>query len=197
VKALLDHTREVNNMDDLRIIELYFERDEQAIKETDAKYGKLCNSIAYNILNNHEDSEECVNDAYVGMWNAIPPTRPSNFMSFVCKITRNLSLKRLEFMKREKRSADVLLSLDELAAVLPDERYAPDIHDEDVGMLISRFLRSQKEDVRNIFIRKYYFFDSIGEIARRYSFTESKVKNMLFFTRKKLKDYLIKEGVEI
>ena len=101
-------------MDDLRIIELYFERDEQAIKETDAKYGKLCHSIAYNILNNHEDSEECVNDTYVGVWNAIPPTRPSNFMSFVCKIARNLSLKRLEFMKREKRSADVMLSLDEL-----------------------------------------------------------------------------------
>ena len=72
--ALLGQTREVNNMDDLRIIELYFERDEQAIKETDAKYGKLCHSIAYNILNNHEDSEECVNDTYVGVWNAIPPT---------------------------------------------------------------------------------------------------------------------------
>ena len=118
-------------MDDLRIIELYFERDEQAIKETDAKYGKLCHSIAYNILNNHEDSEECVNDTYVGVWNAIPPTRPSNFMSFVCKIARNLSLKRLEFMKREKRSADVMLSLDELESVLPDDRYAPDVSDED------------------------------------------------------------------
>lgn len=115
-------------MDDLRIIELYFERDEQAIKETDAKYGKLCHSIAYNILHNQEDSKECVNDTYVGVWNAIPPTRPNNFMSFVCKIARN---------------------------------------------------------------------DSIGEIAKRYSFTESKVKNMLFHTRNKLKDYLIKEGVEL
>lgn len=184
-------------MDDLRIIELYFERDEQAIKETDAKYGKLCHSIAYNILNNHEDSEECVNDTYVGAWNAIPPTRPNNLMSFVCKIVRNLSLKRLEFRKREKRSADVLLSLDELAAVLPDERYAPEVSDEDVGKLISKFLRTQKEDVRNVFLRKYYFFDSIGEIAERYGFTESKVKNMLFFTRNKLRDYLIKEGVKI
>lgn len=184
-------------MDDREIIELYFERDEQAIKETDAKYGKLCNSIAYNILNNHEDSEECVNDTYVGMWNAIPPTRPGNFMAFVCKITRNLSLKRLEYMKREKRSANVLLSLDELADILPDERYATDIRDEDVGQLISRFLRSQKEDVRKVFIRKYYFFDSIEEIARRYSFTESKVKNMLFYTRKKLKNYLIQEGVSV
>lgn len=184
-------------MDDPKIIELYFERDEQAIRETDAKYGRLCRSIAYNILNNHEDSEECVNDTYAGIWNAIPPTRPNNFMAFVCKIARNLSLKRLEFMKREKRSPEVLISLEELAAVLPDERYAPDASDEDVGKLISKFLRGQKEDIRNVFIRRYYFFDSVGEIAERYSFTESKVKNMLFYTRNKLKDYLIKEGVQI
>lgn len=184
-------------MDDLRIIELYFQRDEQAIRETDAKFGKLCHRIAYNILNNHEDSEECVNDTYTGVWNAIPPTKPNNLMSFVCKITRNLSLKRLEFLKREKRSANVLLSLDELSAILPDERYAPDVSDENVGKLISKFLRTQKEDVRNVFIRKYYFFDSIGEIAARYGFTESRIKNILFYTRNKLKDFLIKEGVEI
>lgn len=118
-------------------------------------------------------------------------------MSFICKIARNLSLKRLEFMKRKKRSAEIILSLDELAAVLPDERYAPDVSDEDVGKLISKFLRSQEEYVRNVFIRKYFYFDSIREIAKCYSFTESKVKNMLFYTRNKLKDYLIKEGVEI
>ena len=184
-------------MDDLRIIELYFIRDEQAIRQTDVKYGKLCHRIAYGILNNHEDSEECVNDTYVGVWNAIPPTRPKNFMAFVCKIARNLSLKRLEFLTREKRSADLLLSLDELAAVLPDERYAPDVSDEDIGKMISSFLRCQKQEVRNVFIRKYFFFDSIAEIADRLGFTESKVKNMLFSTRNKLRDYLIKEGVEI
>ncbi len=184
-------------MEDQQIIDLYFDRNEQAITETNVKYGKLCHSIAYNILSNREDSEECVNDTYIGVWNAIPPTRPNNFMAFVCRIARNLSLKRLEFLKREKRSADVILSLDELSAVLPDERYAPDVSDEDVGRLISQFLRTQKEDVRNVFIRKYYFFDSVKEIAERYSFTESKVKNMLFYTRNKLKDYLIKEGVEI
>ena len=176
-------------MDDQRIIELYFERDEQAIRETDAKYGKLCHSIAYNILNNHEDSEECVNDTYISVWNAIPPTRPNSLTALV--------LKRFEFMKREKRSADVLASLDELSAILPDERYSPDVSDEDIGKLISKFLRSQKEDVRNVFIRKYYFFDSVKEIAGRYGFTESKVKNMLFYTRNKLKDFLIKEGIEI
>lgn len=184
-------------MVDQKIIELYFERDEQAIKETDAKYGKLCHSVAYNILRNYEDSEECVNDTYAGVWNAIPPTRPNNLMSFVCKITRNLSLKRFEYMKREKRSQAVLVSLEELEAVLPDARCAQDVSDEEIGKLISKFLRDQKEDVRNVFIRKYYFFDSIEDIAERYAFTESKVKNMLFHTRNKLKDYFIKEGVEI
>lgn len=184
-------------MDDRQIIGLYFARDEQAIRETDAKYGRLCRSIAWNILNDREDSEECVNDTYAGLWNAIPPARPRNFTAFVCKIARNLSLKRLEFLGREKRSPEVTLSLDELSEVLPDERYAPGVSDEDVGGLISRFLREQREEVRNVFIRKYYYFDSIADIAGRYSFTESKVKNMLLRTRRSLRDYLIKEGVEI
>ena len=107
-------------MNDLEIIELYFSRDEEAIKQTDIKYGKLCHSVAYNILNNNEDSEECVNDTYIGVWNAIPPTRPNNFMSFVCKITRNISLTRLEAMTRQKRSQAIIVSLDELAEILPD-----------------------------------------------------------------------------
>lgn len=187
----------MDDIDDSKIIELYFARDERAIKETDMKYGKLCYSIAYNILNNTEDSDECVNDTYNGVWNAIPPVKPNSLMAFLCKIARNLSLKRLEYNSRGKRSKNMLVSLDELASILPDERYAPDVSDEDIGKLISEFLRMQKDDVRNVFIRKYYFFDSIEEIAERFDFTESKVKNMLFHTRNKLKNYLIKEGVEI
>lgn len=184
-------------MDDLQIIDLYFERDENAIKETDSKYGKLCLSIAYNILKSEEDSKECVNDTYLGVWNAIPPTRPVNFMAFVCKITRNLSLKRLVFLKREKRSADVVLSLNELSEVLPDERFAPNVTEETVGKLISVFLRTQSEEARNVFIRKYFFFNSVAEIGECFGLSESKVKNILFRTRKKLREYLIKEGVEI
>ena len=184
-------------MDDLGIIELYFARDEQALKETDAKYGRLCHSIAYNILNNNEDAEECVNDTYIGVWNAIPPTRPNNLMAFVCRITRNLSLKRIESMARKKRSQATLVSLDDLSEVLSDERIAEGVSDEDIGKAISDFLKNEKEDARNVFIRKYYFFDSIAGISKRYGFTESKVKNMLYHTRNKLKEYLIREGVEI
>lgn len=184
-------------MEDLRIIELYFARNEQAIKETDTKYGKLCHSIAFNILNNNEDSEECVNDTYIGLWNTIPPTIPKNLMAFVCRITRNLSLKRLETISRKKRAQSMTVSLDELAEILSDESISVNTSDEDIGKAISDFLRQEKEDSRNVFVRKYYFFDSISDIAKCYGFTESKVKNMLYHTRNKLKEYLIKEGIEI
>ena len=184
-------------MDDKRIIELFFARDEKAIEETEKKYGGLCRFIASNILALREDVEECISDVLLALWNAIPPERPNNFKSFVCRIARNLSLRRLESLSRQKRSAEVLLSLDQLAEVLSDENIADTVSDEDIGRLISRFLRAEKEDSRNVFIRKYYFFDSVCAIAKRYSFTESKVKNMLLRTRKKLKEYLIKEGVEL
>ena len=184
-------------MDDRSIIEMYFARDEQAIKETETKYGKLCYTVAYNILNNNEDSQECVNDTYIGVWNAIPPTRPVSFSAFVCRITRNLSLKRLETLNRQKRSSATLVSLDELSEILPDESIAEGASDLDIGKAISNFLRTEKEDARNVFIRKYYFFDPVGDIAKRYGFSESKVKNMLYHTRNKLKEYLIKEGANV
>ena len=184
-------------MDDNKIVELYLLRDETAIRQTAEKYGSRLRSLAYGIVEDTQTAEECENDTYMEAWNTIPPTRPDNFMAFLSKITRNLSLRRLEFLTREKRSAAIVLSLDELAGVLPDERFSPEASDEYVGKLISAFLRNQKEDARNVFIRKYFFFDSIREISVRYSFTESKVKNMLFRTRNKLKEYLIKEGIEL
>lgn len=184
-------------MDETQIIDLYFARNEQAIKETQAQYGKQMYAIAYRIVNNHEDSEECVNDAYVGLWNAIPPHKPGSLLAFACKITRNLSLKRFRYLTREKRSVDLTTSFDELEAVLPDERFVPGASDEDIGKLISQFLREQKEEVRYVFIRKYFFFDPIKEIAKNCSITESKVKNLLFHARKDLKEYLRKEGAAI
>ena len=184
-------------MDDQKITELYFSRDEQAIKETDIKYGKLCRRIAYNILRNDEDAEECVNDTYIGVWNAIPPNKPDHFMAFICKIARNIALKKMESLSRQKRAQATVISISELEEILPDESIAADVSSEDIGKLISNFLRKEKPEIRNVFIRKYYFFDSIHEIAKRYSFTESKVKNMLYHTRNKLKEYLIKEGIEL
>lgn len=184
-------------MEDLQIIELYFERNENAIKETDAKYGKLCFRVADNILKNNEDSKECVSDTYLTTWNKIPPVRPNNFMAFLCKITRNLSLKRLNFHTAAKRASVATISFDEIEGFVSDDQLRDDISEVELGIILSRFLRSEKDDARNVFIRRYWFFDSISEIAAHYAFSESKVKSMLFHTRNRLRDYLKKEGVEV
>ena len=155
-------------MDDNQIIELYFARNEQAIRETDTKYGKLCFSIANRILENNEDSEESVNDTYLNAWNTIPPTRPNHFSAFLCKITRLISLKKLEFANAQKRTAAVFVSFEELEGVLQDKKISSTTGAEDLGHLISAFLRREKEDARNIFLRKYFFCDSVSEIAERY-----------------------------
>ena len=182
-------------MEDHAIIALYWARQERALEETDSKYGGYCRTIAYNILRNREDSEECVNDTYLGTWNSIPPARPSNFSAFLCRIARNLSLKRLEYNKAMKRDLEVYVSFSELENVIADDEIDPFITDEHLGKIISRFLRAEKEEARNVFLRRYWFFDSIGVIAEKYGFTESKVKNMLYHSRNRLREYLRKEGV--
>lgn len=184
-------------MDDAQIIKLFLERNEEAINELDNKYGRLCHKIANNFLHNTQDSEECVNDTYLNIWNKIPPTKPANLCAFVCKIVRNLSLKKLEYANAKKRSAENIIPLHELENTIADENIAQDISDEDLGKIISSFLYTQKEIQRNVFLRRYFFFDSINDIATKYDFSESKVKSMLFHTKKKLKTYLEKEGIYI
>jgi len=120
-------------VDDVQIIELFFARDERAIKETDKKYGKLCFRVAKNFLLSSEDAEECVNDTYLVAWNKIPPTHPNNLMAFICKITRVLSLKRLEQLRAAKRSALEIVPLSELEDILPDSRIAPAVEDGEIS----------------------------------------------------------------
>jgi RNA polymerase sigma-70 factor (ECF subfamily) len=175
---------------------MYWARDEQAIAQTKMKYGAMLRALAYHILHNREDSEECENDTYLGAWNAIPPARPQNLTAFVAKIARNLSLKRLEYLTRDKRSANMTVSFCELEEILPDS-VAESVGDERLGALMSEFLRTQKSEVRQVFVRKYYFFDTVEDIAKRYSFSESKVKSILYHTRKRLKEYLSREGIDV
>lgn len=184
-------------MDDSQIIELYFAREEQAIRATDEKYGKVCLHTANNLLPNREDAEECVNDTYLTAWNQIPPTRPRILPAFLCKIVRNLSLKRLEQNNALKRSPEMLISFDDLSCVLPDHRIDSEMQEEQLGWIISEFLRTEKQDARNVFLRKYWFFDSISEISRMYGYSETKVKSMLLRTRTRLRDYLKKEGIYV
>lgn len=183
-------------MDDLQIVKLFFERNEQAIRETEIKYARLCRAIALNVLGSAEDAEECVNDAYLSVWNTIPPANPDNFKAYVCRITRNLALKRLEYNSAQKRSSAALVPLSELEDTLSVKTLSDDDGHE-LGKLISSFLCTQKADVRNVFIRRYWYLDSVSEIARKYSFSESKVKSMLYRTRCKLGKYLKKEGFDI
>ncbi len=184
-------------MDDLQIIELFFQRDERAIAETQAKYGDLCFHIVYNILNNHEDAEECVNDTYLNVWNTIPPAKPQSLKAFVCKIARNLALTRLKYNNRKKRSPDSLISLSDVEDTLISTSADQHLLDEEAGRVIDKFLREQKSDVRNVFLRRYWFGDSIDDIADRFSFSKSKVKSMLFHTRNKLIKYLHKEDIDL
>ncbi len=182
-------------MEDLGIITLYFNRDERAITETEAKYGKLCHKISYNILGDEHEAEECTNDTYFGVWNAIPPERPHSLGAFVSRVARNIALKRLEYNMASKRCRDTLVSMSELEEVIPDTLNSGSIEDKELGEWISEFLRAEKQTARNVFVRKYWFFDSIAEISERYSFSEAKVKSMLFHTRARLKKYLERKGV--
>lgn len=182
-------------MDDGAIIELYFGRDEQAIRETSEKYGGLCFRVAHNILSSSEDAEEVVNDTYLAAWNSIPPAKPESLRAFVCGIARNTALKRLEYNTAKKRMPKVLLSLAELEEMLTNDSAAqPDVSAGELGELIGEFLKAQSADARCVFVGRYYFFDSIADIAKKYSFSESKVKTLLSRTRGKLKKFLNKEG---
>lgn len=182
-------------MEDSQIVELFLARDENAIAHTQHKYKPLCLKIAYNILGSHEESEECVNDTLLGAWNSIPPNRPANLKAYICKIARNVSLSRLKFNTRKKRNSDFDCSLEELGDIIPDSRLSADTTDEELGRAIDEFLGTLSRDARGVFLRKYWFFDSVSEIADRYGFSESKVNNILYRTRNKLRNYLIKEGI--
>ena len=186
-------------MTDAEIIDLYWERSESAIHETAHRYGPYCRTIAMNILRNEEDSEECVNDTYLNAWNSIPPERPSVFPAFLGRIARNLALDRYKARKAQKRASDeTALLLSELEDCIPSGRSVEDEFEARAAAeAIDRFLsRIGKED-RILFVRRYWYADSIIMIARRFAVSESKVKTNLFRTRNKLRDYLEKEGIAI
>ena len=184
-------------MTDEKIIELYFNRDEQAIRETQIKYGNLCFKVAMNILNVSEDAEEAVNDTYLGAWNSIPPQRPNVFSAFLIKITRNLSLKKLRFKTAQKRgNGEATLSFDELSECIPDSCNIVDaVEENELAKVISEFLRALPGAERRIFIRRYFFCDSIEEISKQFGYGESKVKMKLMRTRNKLRTHLTERGL--
>ena len=184
-------------MEDNRIVDLYWARSESAITETASKYGKYCYAIAFNILCDQEDADESVNDTYLGAWNAMPPQRPSILSSFLGRITRNLSFDRCRRQNAEKRGGGSLpLALDELSECVPAPgRVEQALEARELAEAIDRFLRTLPERECSIFLRRYWYVDSVQDIAARYALRENTAKSILFRTREKLRRYLAGEGI--
>lgn len=182
-------------MEDGEIVALYWQRSEQAIAETQCKYGGYCYSIAKNILWSAEDSEETVSDTYIGAWNAMPPSRPEQLRTFLGKITRRLALKKLRTQTAEKRGGgETQLVLDELEGCVPaGADVEMQVELRELVRRIDAFLQTLSREERRVFLCRYWYFDSITEIAERFGFGQSKVKMMLLRTRGKLLTQLERE----
>ena len=184
-------------MEDRKIVDLYWQRDENAIPETAAKFGGYCRTIAYNILSDAEDAEECLNDTWLRAWNTMPTNRPAKLAPYLGKLTRWISLTRLREKTSLKRGGgETELVLDELAEVVDsgaDVEKAVEL--KELNAALRRFLKSLGETERQVFLARYWFIASIAEIAEKFGFSESKVTSMLHRTRKKLLAYLKEEGL--
>ena len=186
-------------MTDEQIVALYWERDEQAIRVTQERYSAYLLSIAMNILANREDSEECENDTYLAAWHAMPPKRPSALAAFLAKIIRNLSLNKRRSNHAEKRGGGMtVIAFEELEGCLAENRsFREELEAEELAEVLNDFLSALGETERNLFVCRYFYGDSISDIADRFGYGESRVKTALMRTRNKLRAHLEKEGVVI
>lgn len=181
-------------MQDEQIIELFFARNERALEYTQQKYGTYCKTIAMNVLHDESDSDECVNDTYLAAWNSIPPSRPERLGAYLARLTRNISINRYKSRTTASRGGgEFALSLDELDDCVAGEN----VSTEDLGKLISEFLYGEKKEARQVFVRRYFYNDSISDISKRFAMSESKVKSMLHRTRLALREFLSENDVTI
>lgn len=183
-------------IDDEKIIDLFFKRSEQGIRELDIKYGKICHNLSYNIVNNRQDAEECVNDAYLGAWNAIPPVRPNPLLSYIVKIVRNISLKIYWRKEAAKRSGHYTIALEEIEGCIADQKTVEDeIEARELARIIEEFLDTLTLENRVIFMRRYWFADSYKDIAEFMGLSEKNISVRLTRIREKMKQYLIEREV--
>ena len=183
-------------MTDERIIELFFARSERGIEELDTKYGATCHRIAQNILGNKEDAEECVNDAYLGVWNSIPPKKPSLLSAFLFKILRNLSITRYHANTAQKRNSFYDIALDELEETIStEESVEKECSQKELTNAIEGFLDTLARENRVIFVCRYWFSESYTEIAKRTGLTEKNISVRLTRIREKMKEYLSERGI--
>lgn len=181
-------------MDDSKILELFFERNEDAIRYTDQAYGRGLHCLAMNIVKNSQDAEESVSDTYFWAWNSIPPQRLNYFFSYLAKICRNLALGKLNWMNAAKRKAEVVLLTQEMEQCIPDKRRDREMEVKELGLILGHFLRTLSPGYQMVFLRRYWYADTIAEIAIRYGLSESTVQMRLSRTNAKLSKYLEKEA---
>ena len=184
-------------MEDTHILDLYFARNEEAIRQTDAVYGRKLYRLADRILQDAMDSEEAVSDTYMKAWETIPPQRPDFFYAYLAKICRFFALGKLDWKMAAKRRAEVVSLTEEMALCIPDRRKEAEVTAQEIGRAMNAFLAELPQESRLIFLRRYWFCDTIAEIAERYGISESKVKMRLHRTRTKLANYLNKEGIMV
>lgn len=184
-------------MEDEHIVDLYWKRSERAITETASRYGKYCYSIAYNILADHNDAEECVSDTYLGAWNSMPPHRPKELSTFLGKIARRTAIKKWQRQYAAKRGGGkIAIALEELEECIPSSQSVEqEIEAAELRRMVNEFVRSLPQTERNVFVCRYWYLDAISDICLQFGFSQSKVKSMLQRTRKKLQIYLRKEGI--
>ncbi len=189
-------SKEVRALEDYKIVELYFKRDERALLETQTKYAKYLNSISYNVLKSRQDAEECVNDTYQKAWDSIPPNSPQKLSAYLGKIVRNLSISRLLYNKAQKRNKNLEILLSEIEEFLPSES-SDFVEQVALKELINVFLSRLEKIERVVFVRRYFYASSIKDISSDYGLKQGNVKVMLFRLRAKLKNHLQREGVSI
>ena len=189
----------VITMDDKAMIDQLWQRKDSVLSVIGLKYGKLCHSLAIGILRSEEDAEECVNDAYMKVWETIPPNRPDSLRAYIAKLTRNISIDKLRAGSRKKRSyGEREVALDEIAEIIPGG-VSPEeaLNEKELARIIDSFVREQANDAKMIFIARYWSYKSVSEISRELGFSQSKVKTSLHRVRTELKEKLEKEGYGI
>ena len=184
-------------MEDSKIIDLFFARNEDAIRHTADTYGRRLFTLAGNIVKNQEDAEESVSDTYMKAWETIPPTRPAHFFAYLAKICRHFALGKLDWKNAAKRHAEVVSLTQEMELCIPDRNREARLEAKELGQILDSFLRTLTPENRMVFMRRYWYVDTIAEIAARYGITESAVQMRLNRTRAKLLSYLEKEGVRV
>lgn len=184
-------------MTEEEILDLYWARNEDAIRETERAYGEKLKRLAQGILSDSRDAEESVEDTYMKAWQSIPPQRPERFFLWLSRVCRNMALSRLEWNNAAKRGAPVVELSRELESCVPDRSMEEELELKALGEVLDRFLGSLSKENRVLFLRRYWFADSVADIARRFGFTESKVKVRLHRTRNELRTFLAKEGISL